>query len=83
VDNRFFIKTEENLQAKHLEEGSQKGGTRQVPRPPPLKDITACALLGLIRQSPSCLLQLSTFWNIIHTTLNVLMKQWICAEQWI
>jgi len=26
VDNRFFIKTEENLQVKHLEECSQKRG---------------------------------------------------------
>jgi len=40
----------------------------------------ARALLGLIRQSPSCHLQLSILKNIIHIGLNVVLKQWTCIE---
>jgi len=39
VDNKFFAKNKENLRAKHLKGGSQKGGgPRQVPRSPPRKN---------------------------------------------
>jgi len=44
----------------------------------------ARALLGLIRLSPSCSLQLGiqVFFNIIHIRLTVFFKQQICIERW-
>jgi len=38
----------------------------------------ARALLGLIRPSPSCPIQLNIISNIFHIRLDVFMMQWIC-----
>jgi len=45
-----------------------------------LSNTFACAFLALIRQNPSCLLQLSIFPNLMHIRMNVSLKQWICEE---
>ena len=45
-----------------------------------LSNTFARAFLALIRQNPSCLVQLSIFPNLMHIRLNVFLKQWICIE---
>jgi len=45
-----------------------------------LSNTFARAFLALIRQNPSCLLQLSIFPNLMHIRLNVFLKQKICIE---
>ena len=45
-----------------------------------LSNTFARSLLGLIHWSPSCPLQLSIFFNLIHNRLNAFLKQWVCIE---
>ena len=48
-----------------------------------LSNTFARSLLGLIHWSPSCPLQVSIFFNLIHIRLNVFLKRWVCIKHWI